>query len=158
MRLDASTAECIKFLHRAGYSLHFPIIAENTEEQARIALKGENTAIVYRDESGRLRVTVEAGLTPPAPERLTYHDLLLVAAELDHRIADYRRLYAETPESPAFADKRSEYTAAENNLNTLRAKVGRILQAERQAAYTAEALELARIKEGETAAKSAEAT
>lgn len=90
---------------------------------------------------------MEVGRTEPAPERLTYHDLLLVAVELDRRIADYRRLYADTPTSPAFADKRSEYTAAENNLNTVRAKVGRILQAERQNAYTAEALELARLKE-----------
>ena len=52
MRLDASTAEIVHFLQKQGYRVHFPVDAEISDEQARIALEGNHYAIVTRNDSG----------------------------------------------------------------------------------------------------------
>ncbi len=52
MRLDASTAEIVLFLQKQGYRVHFPLDVQITDEQARIALRGNQYAIVTRNESG----------------------------------------------------------------------------------------------------------
>ena len=52
MRLDASTAEIVLFLQKHGYRVHFPLDVQVSDEQARIALEGNQYAIVTRKESG----------------------------------------------------------------------------------------------------------
>ena len=58
MRLDASTAEVVQFLQIQGYRVHFPVDAEITDEQARVALDGNRHAIVTRTETLGFRVEV----------------------------------------------------------------------------------------------------
>ncbi len=60
MRLDASTAEIVHFLEKQGYRVHFPVIAEISDEQGRIALEGNRHVIVTREESG-LHAEYDAG-------------------------------------------------------------------------------------------------
>ncbi len=52
MRLDANTAEIVQFLQRQGYRVHFPLDVQIADEQARIALGGDQYAIVTRNKSG----------------------------------------------------------------------------------------------------------
>lgn len=52
MRLDASTAEIVRFLQKQGYRVHFPLDVQITDEQARIALQGTQHVIVTRNDSG----------------------------------------------------------------------------------------------------------
>ncbi len=60
MRLDASTAEIVQFLQKQGYRVHFPVDAEISDEQARIAVGGNRYVIVTRTSSG-LAAEYDAG-------------------------------------------------------------------------------------------------
>ena len=60
MRLDASTAEIVQFLQKQGYRVHFPVIAEISDEQASIPLEGNRHVIVTREDSG-LHAEYDAG-------------------------------------------------------------------------------------------------
>lgn len=52
MRIDASTAEIMLFLHKQGYRVSHPVDAEIGDDHARIALSGNRYAIVTRQEKG----------------------------------------------------------------------------------------------------------
>ena len=60
MRLDASTAEIISFLQEHGYHVHYPVDAQIGDEQARVALKGNQHVIVRRTGNG-LHAEYDAG-------------------------------------------------------------------------------------------------
>ena len=141
MRLDASTAEIVSYLRAQGFQVHHPVDAE-IKDTARIALKGGNYAVVYRNKFGKLQTAVET--TPPATvEDLTYHDLLTVAVELENRLNAYGTLHADVCGKPGFSAKAREYAEAQNNLTHLLGKVNRIIRGQRTAAYATEARELA---------------
>ncbi len=52
MRLDASTAEIVRFLEKQGYRVNHPVEAEIGDEQARIAVSGNRYVIVTRKGGG----------------------------------------------------------------------------------------------------------
>ena len=52
MRLDASTAELVRFLQRRGHQVNHPVEAEIGDKQARITLKGNRYVIVTRTSNG----------------------------------------------------------------------------------------------------------
>lgn len=142
MRLDAHTNEIVAFLRKQGFTVHFPVDATVTDEEARVALKGRHTAVVYRDEFGSLQATVKTNL-PPAPERLTYHDMLIVAIALEKREEAVRRLHEDVCGKPGFRQTAREYADELNNLGHVRRKVSALLRAERTRQYAAEAEEAA---------------
>ncbi len=142
MRLDASTVEIVSYLRAQGFQVHFPVDAEIRDDTARIALKGGNYAVVYRNKFGKLHTAVETA-PPAAVEHLTYHDLLTVAVELENRLNTYGTLHADVCGKATFRDKTREYADAQNNLTHLLGKVNRIIRGQRTAAYATEARELA---------------
>jgi hypothetical protein len=133
MRLDATTAEVVSFLLEAGFNVYGPPIdAAVTDESARVALKGGQYAVVYRDEFAKLQAAVET--RPPAREHLTYHDLLTAYTQLDRRHDALRELWGDTVGKPALREKAREYSDQLNNLRPILDKIGRILHNQRQAA------------------------
>ena len=140
MRLAATTAEVIGFLVEAGFNVYGPPIdATVTDESARVALKGGQYAVVYRDEMGKLQAAVET--RPPAHEHLTYHDLLTVYTQLDRRHDALRELWGDVVGKPAFREKAREYSDQLNNLSHVLQKIGRILHDQRNTAREVEARE-----------------
>lgn len=133
MRLDATTAEVAGFLVEAGFAVYGPPIdAAVTDESARVALKGGQYAVVYRDEFGKLQAAV--GTRPPAHEHLTYHDLLVVFSELEKRRDALHDLWADVLGKPAFREKAREYADQLNNLRHIIGKIRRILKNQRNTA------------------------
>jgi hypothetical protein len=52
MRLDANTAEIVRFLQQQGYRVNHPVEAEIGDGHARIAVSGNRYVIVTRTDSG----------------------------------------------------------------------------------------------------------
>lgn len=140
MRLDATIAEVVGFLVEAGFHVYGPPIdAAVTDESARVALKGGQYAVVYRDKFGKLQAAVET--RPPVHEHLTYHNLLTVYSELEKRRDTLHDLWTDVLGKPAFREKAREYSDQLYNLRHLLGKIRRILKNQRNTAREIESRE-----------------
>lgn len=143
-QLDASTAELVQLLTRYGYSVQHPVDAEIGETQARIAIDGGRYVLVNRNEQGGFVMQYEPRDTP-APEALSYYDMLNVSIALDHEYEREHKLWNEA--IGVIPENAGKHADRLNTISTLRQKVNRILQAERHKQRLDEAAELAKSAE-----------